>query len=87
MRSMNLMEGSLMKACLVQADLQDSNLYGVELTQAELDNTDFRSWARSTLPELKTRLEAAATQTGNRSDRLHFEAMAWRIRRMLTANE
>ncbi len=40
-------------------------------------NTAFPAWARNTLPKIKSRLDAA--KPSSRSDRLHFEDMAWRI--------
>ena len=43
--------------------------------------TVFPAWARSELPRIKKRLDAVSTS--NRSDKLHFEEMAWRIQDIL----
>jgi uncharacterized protein YjbI with pentapeptide repeats len=39
--SVNLMEGSLLKARLTNADLRDSNFYAVEFMNATVGGTDF----------------------------------------------
>jgi hypothetical protein len=44
-------------------------------------NTAFPAWVRSELPKIKNRLDAV--NTSNRSDKLHFEEMAWRIQDIL----
>ncbi len=48
-------------------------------------NTAFPSWARRELPEIKTKLDAVVTS--NRSDKLHFEEMAWRIQDILAVQK
>ncbi len=44
-------------------------------------NTAFPAWASNTLPEIKSRLNA--TSPSSRSDKLHFEDMAWPIEDIL----
>lgn len=48
-------------------------------------NTAFPAWARRELPEIKDRLEAV--ETSSRSDKLHFEEMAWRIQDILAVRQ
>jgi len=45
--------------------------------------TDFPAWARNTLPDLNGRLEIAITEATSRSDKYHFQTMAWRIQQLL----
>jgi uncharacterized protein YjbI with pentapeptide repeats len=40
MKEINLFQGSLRKARLVNADLQGANLFGVDLFKATVGNTD-----------------------------------------------
>ena len=49
------------------------------LVTASGSKTDFPAWARNTLPDLHDRLEKAAKTAPSRSDRYHFQTMAWRI--------
>lgn len=47
------------------------------------DDTVYVAWLRSSLPELRTRLEGAAQRATSESDRLHFADMAVQVGRLL----
>jgi hypothetical protein len=47
------------------------------------DDTIFIPWLRSTLPDLKSRLEAASSGASGETDRLHFADMAVQVGRLL----
>jgi hypothetical protein len=47
------------------------------------DDTIFIPWLRSTLPDLKSRLEAASRGAAGETDRLHFADMAVQVGRLL----